>query len=279
MKSARAESFPFSDLALARRLESAEARGGAGFVEARATLFPASGACWIEVAGAFILFDGANSPCTQTFGLGISQAVTHAEMEEIEDFFQRREAPVFHEVSPLADLSVLALLNDRGYQPFEFTSVMMRPIRLESREAESGNAKIRVRLIREEERELWAQTSAKGWSELTEYADIMLDLARVSVQNSSASSFIAELDGQPIATGAMIVGDGVALLAGASTIPKARGQGAQLALLERRLHYASERGCDLAMMCAAPGSSSQRNAERNGFRIAYTRIKWQLAED
>jgi hypothetical protein len=27
-------------------------------------------------------------------------------------------------------------------------------------------------------------------------------------------------------------------------------------------------------MGALPGSGSQRNAERNGFRIAYTRIKW-----
>jgi hypothetical protein len=28
-------------------------------------------------------------------------------------------------------------------------------------------------------------------------------------------------------------------------------------------------------MGAQPGSGSQRNAERNGFRIAYTRIKWR----
>jgi hypothetical protein len=30
-------------------------------------------------------------------------------------------------------------------------------------------------------------------------------------------------------------------------------------------------------MAAEPGSASQRNAERHGFRIAYTRVKWQLA--
>jgi GNAT superfamily N-acetyltransferase len=277
MDSARGESFPFSDLALARRLERAEARSNAGFVEARAAVFPDSGACWIEVAGAYAMFDGVNSPSTQTFGLGLLQPVTSAVMEEIEEFFQRRGAPVFHEVSPLADIALLALLNERGYQPIEFTSVMVRPIRLDIRRAESSSARIQVRLIREEERELWAQTSARGWSELTEYADLMLDMARVCAQKSDALSFIAELEGQPIATGAMILGNGVALLAGASTIPEARRQGAQLALLEGRLHHASEQGCDLAMMCAAPGSSSQRNAERNGFRIAYTRIKWRLA--
>jgi len=31
-------------------------------------------------------------------------------------------------------------------------------------------------------------------------------------------------------------------------------------------------------MGALPGSPSQRNAERQGFRIAYTRNKWRLVE-
>jgi len=44
------EPIPFSDLTLSRRLERAEGRGNADFVEARAELFPESGAQWIEVA-------------------------------------------------------------------------------------------------------------------------------------------------------------------------------------------------------------------------------------
>jgi hypothetical protein len=31
-------------------------------------------------------------------------------------------------------------------------------------------------------------------------------------------------------------------------------------------------------MCAQPGSASQRNAERHGFRLAYTRFKWQQVQ-
>jgi GNAT superfamily N-acetyltransferase len=278
MDGASERTFPFSDLALARRLETAEARSNAGFVEARAALFPDSGAEWIEVAGAYAMFDGTNSPCTQTFGLGLSKTVTGADMETIEEFFRRRGAPVFHEVSPLADAALVTLLNERGYRPIEFTSVLVRPIRRDTRRTDSCDERIRVRLIREDERELWAQTSARGWSEFTEYADLMLEMARVSAGWSGALSFMAELDGQPIATGALSITDGVALLAGASTIPEGRRQGAQLALLDARLRFASEQGCDLAMMCAQPGSSSQRNAERHGFRIAYTRIKWRLAQ-
>jgi hypothetical protein len=45
------------------------------------------------------------------------------------------------------------------------------------------------------------------------------------------------------------------------------------------MRCAADMGCDLAMMVTQPGSDSQRNAERNGFRIAYTRTKWELRTD
>jgi hypothetical protein len=73
----------------------------------------------------------------------------------------------------------------------------------------------------------------------------------------------------------LTVHNGVALLAGACTIPEARRQGAQLALLHARLTFAARLGVDLAMVVTAPGSASQRNAERQGFRPVYTRAKWQ----
>lgn len=265
----------FSDLSLSRRLERTEARGNAEFVEARAKVFPESGACWIEAAGAYAMFDGVESPVTQTFGLGMFAEPTAEDLARIEEFFRERAAPVFHEVSPLADAPTLALLNGRGYRPIEFTSVMFRVLRPGVRFAERGAEGVSVRAVGEGEHELWAQTSARGWSE-SGYGDFMLGLAQVSAKRADGLSFLAELDGRPVATGAMSVCEGVALLAGASTVPEARGRGAQLALLDARLRHAAERGCDLAMMCALPGSRSQRNAERQGFSIAYTRVKWGL---
>jgi hypothetical protein len=56
-----------------------------------------------------------------------------------------------------------------------------------------------------------------------------------------------------------------------------RRRGLQSALLQERMRYAFDHGCDLAVMGAEAGSGSQRNAERNGFRIAYTRMKWRLS--
>ena len=102
----------------------------------------------------------------------------------------------------------------------------------------------------------------------------MRDLGQVTA-HSKALPFLAELKSDPIGTGALTIAGDVALLAGASTIPAARRQGVQLALLETRLRYAAQQGCTIAMMVTLPGSGSQRNAERHGFRIAYTRTKWQ----
>ena len=274
------ENTTFSDVGLARRLEKTEARGNAEFVETHARLVPESGACWIEVAGAYAMYDGAQSPATQTFGLGLFEEVAHRELERIEEFYRERDAPVFHEVSPLADPAILALLNERGYQPAELTSVMYLPLGNNRNLAAARNERVKVRLARnEEEQLLWARTAARGWSgeaEAQEFVEYIEELMRITAGRAGALSFLAELDGLAIAAGAMTTHAGVALLAGASTIPEARRQGAQLALLDSRLRYAVETGCDLAMMCTRPGSASQRNAERHGFRIAYTRIKWQL---
>lgn len=268
--------YPLIDLSLARRLERAEASANAAFVTARAQLQPASGAAWIEVAGAYAMFDGVGSPLTQTFGLGLFAEAGEADFQALEAFFQQRGADVDHEISPLAAPALLPHLNGRSYQPIEFTSVMFRPVAgaLSSGAADEG---LRVRRVEADEADLWARVAAEGWStESPGLMDFMLEMGKISACAEGVFAFLAELDGQPVGAGGLNVRDGVALLAGASTVTAARRRGAQRALLEARLRFAAEQGCDLMMICAQPGSASQRNAERQGFRVAYTRTKWQL---
>ncbi len=109
----------FSNKHLSQTIERAEATANADFVETRSRLDPESRASWINVGGAYAMFDGIDSPCTQTFGLGLFDEIGDAEMESLETFFVERRAPVFHEVSPMADSSLLPLLNERGYQPID----------------------------------------------------------------------------------------------------------------------------------------------------------------
>jgi GNAT superfamily N-acetyltransferase len=265
--------FPVVDRELAQKLERAEGSANAAFVMARAATTPASGATWIEVAGAYAMFDGVESPITQTFGLGLFDPVGPAEMDRLEAFFAERGAPVHHEVCPLADKSLLPLLVERGYSPVELSSVLYLPLPTATAARPSP---ITVRVAKANELEQWAQTCAAGWSEYPEFAHMILDLARIMAAREGGYPFVAEINGQMAATGSLSMEGRVALLAGASTVPAFRKMGAQQALLEARLQFAAEQGCELAMMAAEPGSASQRNAERKGFRIAYTRTKWRL---
>lgn len=269
-------SCPFTDHSLARRLERAEAVTNARFVEARARLVPGYGAQWIEVAGAYAMYDGPRSPCTQTFGLGLFQMPTAGDMDQLEAFFVQRNAPVFHEVSPLADKALLPMLNLRSYRPVELSNVMFMVLGKSDAVTAARNEGLCVRIAGADERDLWTRTAAEGWREFGEIADLMVDLMRVSVEREDSASFLVERNGQPIATGSLAIHDGVALFAGASTVPEGRRRGAQQLLFETRCRYALDKGCDLAMVCTEPGSSSQRNAERRGFRVAYTRTKWEL---
>ena len=168
------------------------------------------------------------------------------------------------------------LLARRGYRPIEFTSVMYKPLSPCASSATASNPRLR-RSLGADEQELWRQISARGWGGHPEWTEFLLGFGRVIASVEGSLGFFAHLDGR----------------AGGHRGPSLRwrrgpvrwrfyragstpaGSAARASRSPHELGHC--RGCDLAMMCAQPGSASQRNAEREGFRIAYTRIKWQLA--
>jgi GNAT superfamily N-acetyltransferase len=264
----------FSDLHLSRRLERAEGQACLQFAEARGRLHSDSGAAWIECAGAYAVFDGVDSPVTQSFGLGLFEPLTSSALDTIEAFFLDRGAVVVHEVSPLAGIATLDLLCARGYRPIEVSSVLHQPV---ERPATKNDSAVTVRVAADKDAVVWADVSARGWAQQNpELLGFLEQFGAVAFTREGSVNFIAALDGEPGAAGALCLHDGVALFAGASTIPELRRRGLQAALLEARMRYAFEHGYELAMMVTEAGSQSQRNAERQGFRIAYTRTKWRL---
>jgi GNAT superfamily N-acetyltransferase len=92
--------------------------------------------------------------------------------------------------------------------------------------------------------------------------------------------YVAEVDGQPQACAAMLIDRGVAEFGIAATLEPARGRGAQLALLRRRIIDAAEAGCHTLFVETGERipdrpSASYRNILRAGFEEAYLRPNWQ----
>jgi GNAT superfamily N-acetyltransferase len=86
-------------------------------------------------------------------------------------------------------------------------------------------------------------------------------------------TFVVEINGQLVATGAglIIPEHKIVGLYGAGTLNEYRGRGLQTAMLERRMQAAAEAGCEYAVIVTLGGTTSQRNAERLGFRVAYSK--------
>jgi hypothetical protein len=177
------------------------------------------GAAWREVAGAYAMFDGPDSPITRRSASACSPPAAAADLAAIEAFFAERGAPTHHEVSPLADPALLTLLPARGYRPVELTTVLHRPLPGPAPAGPRGAGAAPVaRPIAPGEQDAWADASARGWGEQPELAAFMRDFGRVTARARGTSCFVAELEGEVVATGAVAVHGGVAVLAGASTI-------------------------------------------------------------
>lgn len=264
----------FADRALAQRFEAAEGFSCVQFAAARDRLFPDAGSTWMKCAGADVVFDGIDAPTTQTFGLGLFEPLTHGALDDVEGFFFSRGASAMHEVSPFAGAATLDLLCARNYRPFEISNVLYRSIEAP---ASVLPASIRVRIIGPDEAGIWADVNARGWAdEHPEFEDFIRETGKMMVARDDSPCFLAEMDGTPAAAAVLTIHKGVALFAGGATPPEYRRRGLQGALLAERMRYAVEHGCNLAMMVAEAGSNSQRNAERQGYRVAYTRLKWRL---
>jgi len=264
-----------ADLSLARRLETTDALAGVEFARAWARQNDFTGDVFLPVGGGHAGFGGVDSPLTQAFGLGLNGPVTEADMAAMEEFYRAHNAPVNIETCPLADPSLLKLLNERGYRPIEYSNVFVRELSdADSRLWPDPESKVHVRKPAEKEAESYSLLVIKCFFETAEVPPGLVDVFLSCFYAVGAFFFMAEVDGVPAGGGMMSIHQGVASLGGAGTLPEFRNRGVQRALLLARIAQAARKGCDLAMVATAPGSGSQRNVERLGFRLVYTRTKF-----
>jgi len=256
------DAVTFADASLARRLEAAEA------LNARFCTSSPPGAAFLDIAGGCAIFVGADSPLTQAVGLGLNGPVGESDVDRLEEFFRSRGAKVSIDYCPLADPGLLDILFSRGYRPTEFNNVLAKRI--------AGDRIVlapRVRRAIAGEEDLWSHTVGCGYFDQGELTTDEMEVGRAIFAMPGAVCYLAvNTTGQPAGGGALAVRDGLATLFADSTIAAFRRQGFHRELIAARLNEAIALGCDSAMASTLPGSISQRNFERMGFEVAYTKV-------
>jgi len=268
------------DLALARRIELAQAQAAVDCAEALGRMRPDGRGTVEPIAGGFAVYCGAGSPVTQAVGLGLDGAVSDAEVDRLEEFYRSRGETVRVETCPLADASLIQQFGERGYRVTEFSNVMALPLcGSRSSEMERGDppAGVTIERIGKAQMDLWTLTVAQGFSENFPVTQEILDVMKMFALGANVECYLARVDGAIAGGATLALRDGVAGLFGASTLPAFRNRGVQTALLKERLRRAVAENCDLAVCLAQVGSISQRNVSRQSFSVLYTRVKFERA--
>jgi GNAT superfamily N-acetyltransferase len=259
---AQGEFLIFADLLLARQIEAAEAANARGCT----AIHPE--AATLDVAGGCAVFVGAESPLSHAVGIGLNGPVTGAEIDQLETFFRSRGGKVSIELSPLADPGIVASLGDRGYRVTEFNNVLVKRL--------AGASIVltpRVRRALADEIDLWSYTVGRGFFEEHDLTTDEMDVGRAICAMPGAMCYLAVTESGEMAGGAAAaVYGGLATLFADSTIPGYRRVGMHRELIAARLNEALALGCEMATAATLPGSGSQRNYERMGFEVVYTRV-------
>jgi GNAT superfamily N-acetyltransferase len=238
------------------------------YARAYAELHPGSQPVVEPIAGFFAVYVAPDSPLNRASGLGLSGSVLAADLELLEAFYRVRGTPTRVDVCPLAHPSLIEVLRQRGYHLERCFNVLAMKLPVTTIEVDG----IDVRRAGPEEAELWLRTVAQGFDDSHLPSKSTLEINGPNFYSANALTYLAYIGEEPVGGGGIYVHEGVAEFGGASTRPAYRRRGVQTALVNARLAVAQQMGCDLALTFTTPGSVSQRNIERAGFRLAYTQL-------
>ncbi len=257
----------FVDLEFARRLEMAEMIFPDCY-EALHEFSPADPIATEHVAGGIAFFGGVTYPANQMVGMGLYGEVTAGDVDRVEEFFRSRGVASTIVVSPLAEESLRAELGRRGYAIAEFNSVLVR--RISPEEPFTLPSGVAIERVTPETVKPWMNSIAEGFSQDISVAE---DVFGGFAALPGALPFLARIEGKVVGgCGGRIIPEArIAALFGTATLAPYRRRGVQTALIAQRLHEAAKAGCEYAVVSTHPGSGSQRNMERRGFRLAYTK--------
>ncbi|MEM7331397.1 MAG: GNAT family N-acetyltransferase [Chloroflexota bacterium] len=199
-------------------------------------------------------------------------------LEEIVGWYGRQGIPCQVEIVPhLADKALLHKLADLGLAQTDFNTVFYARPPFEPRPLLT---EIELKQYEDDDLKLFAQLYVKLFPRLSPSEEEALRQETVARHSLPGwRCYLAWVDGKLAGYARMYVRDETASFSGAFSLHKFRGRGIQQTLLRRRVLDASALRCNLIVSQAAPGTTSQRNMEREGFRVAYHKAIFVVAHN
>lgn len=233
-----------------------------------------------EIAGGWMTYAGQGSWANQACGFGLQGPVTDEELDRLVNFYASRGEEPKIDVCPFVDETLIAGLFQRGFRLREFENVLARDLpsneNLEALHTHGWPDDLVLEHVdpADDARVIeFAEVSSQGFrAEGEPLSGVWAETMTNMVRHPRCDAFLASIQGTDVGGGAMESSDPIACLFGTSVAPAHRRHGIQTALIIRRLERARQSGCSLAVIHSQPGISTERNAMRMGFYLAYTKV-------
>ena len=268
----------FATATLAHRIELADAALIARINGDASRRVPQGQSLLVALNGGVVSYLEPGSPYNKAAGFGFDGVPPADRLDGLEREFDARNAPLQFEVSSLADPALARALTSRGYVVAGFENVLGLDVTATDAGRRAGDVRVSAA---PDDAATWIETMVDGFATPDVYDGPahpdetpreMLERVFGDTAAAGLERFLAWRDGAVAGAATMCVHDRVAQLCGAATLPAHRRRGVQAALLRHRLDEARRRGCDIAIVTTAPGSTSQANAQKAGFVLLYTRV-------
>lgn len=231
----------------------------------------------IEIAGGTAAAGEPGSWTNAAYGCALGRPGTREDVARLIEFYASRGCEPRIETAPFTDRGFLAELAAERFVVRHFETVFCRRLQRGERiELPEASRDVRIEVVDpadDDQAREFARVVTHGFLPpgMTEWPPEMIESVVRVVRHPRTVCIRAMVDGRCVGGGSVEVAGEVAGMFGVSVLAEYRRRGVQQALMQWRLRYASEHGAEFATITSRPGVATERNAQRAGFRVAYTK--------
>ena len=220
--------------------------------------------------------DQSGSWANYAAGLGLQGPVDESILDTLVNFYRGRNRLPRIQITPYQHPTLLKGLATRKFVFNELETVLFRTLNhLPSVESFSQFSFHRIDPLNPEDVLAFRTSQMTGFFDNQEPPAGMLPITDRVARSPRTQLWLIKLEGQIVGSGGLEIFEQSGVLIAGCVHAKARNQGIQLAFIKFRLQQAAIMGLNYVTIGSIPEKTTERNALRAGFSVAYTQLELQ----
>jgi len=208
--------------------------------------------------------------------LTLDQPVDVASLDELTAFYRERGRPPRLQTTPYQHETLFEALATSGFTLYERETVLWRQAEHASdRQRVDGLVFDKVDATDPIAVQAFVDSQARGFFADAPFPEGMKPITERVLSMTRCHFWLLRLNGKVVGSGGLELFESCAVFIAGTVVPEARRRGLHRAFMAHRMRRARELGASYVTVGSTPGGPTERNALREGFRVAYTQLGFE----